>query len=630
MSEKRRGSNPLVWFLRGLWGALDGLRKVIHLLILLVIALVVVAALTPDRPVVPSNAALVLAPSGQLVDELTGSPVDRALAAAQGLPAQETRLRDLLEALDAARDDDRIPAVVLDLSMMTGGGLSHLQALSAAVREVRDSGKPVIAWGEGFSQGDYLIASQADELLLHPSGGLLLQGFGSYRPFIRQALDNLLIDLEVISVGDFKSDVETFTRDDLSEGERELTRQWLESFWLGYRERVAAGRGLEADDIQQLIEQTLPRLEAAGGSLATFALEAGLVDALAHRDEFEARMRELVAADEEGFRAIEHTEYLAARRASSTTSARLKREENSDRVAVITASGIILPGEQAPGAIGSDTLTRLIRQAADDDRVRALVLRVDSGGGSAFASDVIYRELERLRQSGRPVVISMSSLAASGGYLFALAGDEIWASPSTLTGSIGVYLLFPTLPRALDRLGIGIDGVATTWLAGELRPERPLGPEARRLLELSAEEVYTRFTNLVMDRRGLDADAVARIAEGRIFSGADALEAGLVDGLGELEDAVASAAGLAGLADGAWVVRHIEPELGFAQRLAMGLLSFGRPGLAVAQALRGTDPTGGMLNTIAAQLQRELQVLRAFDDPRGVAAYCFACETLEP
>ncbi len=630
MSEKRRGSNPLVWFLRGLWGALDGLRKVIHLLILLVIALVVVAALTPDRPVVPSNAALVLAPSGQLVDELTGSPVDRALAAAQGLPAQETRLRDLLEALDAARDDDRIPAVVLDLSMMTGGGLSHLQALSAAVREVRDSGKPVIAWGEGFSQGDYLIASQADELLLHPSGGLLLQGFGSYRPFIRQALDNLLIDLEVISVGDFKSDVETFTRDDLSEGERELTRQWLESFWLGYRERVAAGRGLEADDIQQLIEQTLPRLEAAGGSLATFALEAGLVDALAHRDEFEARMRELVAADEESFRAIEHTEYLAARRASSTTSARLKREENSDRVAVITASGIILPGEQAPGAIGSDTLTRLIRQAADDDRVRALVLRVDSGGGSAFASDVIYRELERLRQSGRPVVISMSSLAASGGYLFALAGDEIWASPSTLTGSIGVYLLFPTLPRALDRLGIGIDGVATTWLAGELRPERPLGPEARRLLELSAEEVYRRFTTLVMDRRGLDADAVARIAEGRIFSGADALDAGLVDGLGELEDAVASAAGLAGLADGAWVVRHIEPELGFAQRLAMGLLSFGRPGLAVAQALRGTDPTGGMLNTIAAQLQRELQVLRAFDDPRGVAAYCFACETLEP
>ncbi len=630
MSEKRRGSNPLVWFLRGLWGALDGLRKVIHLLILLVIALVVVAALTPDRPVVPSNAALVLAPSGQLVDELTGSPVDRALAAAQGLPAQETRLRDLLEALDAARDDDRIPAVVLDLSMMTGGGLSHLQALSAAVREVRDSGKPVIAWGEGFSQGDYLIASQADELLLHPSGGLLLQGFGSYRPFIRQALDNLLIDLEVISVGDFKSDVETFTRDDLSEGERELTRQWLESFWLGYRERVAAGRGLEADDIQQLIEQTLPRLEAAGGSLATFALEAGLVDALAHRDEFEARMRELVAADEEGFRAIEHTEYLAARRASSTTSARLKREENSDRVAVITASGIILPGEQAPGAIGSDTLTRLIRQAADDDRVRALVLRVDSGGGSAFASDVIYRELERLRQSGRPVVISMSSLAASGGYLFALAGDEIWASPSTLTGSIGVYLLFPTIPRALDRLGIGIDGVATTWLAGELRPERPLGPEARRLLELSAEEVYRRFTTLVMDRRGLDADAVARIAEGRIFSGADALDAGLVDGLGELEDAVASAAGLAGLADGAWVVRHIEPELGFAQRLAMGLLSFGRPGLAVAQALRGTDPTGGMLNTIAAQLQRELQVLRAFDDPRGVAAYCFACETLEP
>ncbi|TVQ49700.1 MAG: signal peptide peptidase SppA [Gammaproteobacteria bacterium] len=630
MSEQRRSSNPLVWFFRGLWGALDGLRKVIHLVILLVVALVVVAALTPERPVVPANAALVLAPSGQLVDELSGRPLDRALAAAQGLPAQETRLRDLLEALHAARDDERIPAVVLDLSMMTGGGLSHLHALAAAVRDLRDSGKPVIAWGEGFSQGDYLIASQADELLLHPSGGVLLQGFGSYRPFIRRALDTLLIDVEVISVGDFKSDVETFTRDDLSEGGREITREWLESLWQGYRERVAVGRDLDPEALQQLIEQTLPRLEAAGGSLATFALEAGLVDALVHRDEFEARMRELVAAEEQGFRAIQHTEYLAARRASGDMRARLKREQNTDRVAVITATGIILPGEQAPGAIGSETLSRLIRQAADDERVRALVLRVDSGGGSAFASDVIYRELERVRQSGRPVVISMSSLAASGGYLFALAGDEIWASPSTLTGSIGVYLLFPTIPRALDRLGIGIDGVATTWLASELRVDRPLGADARRLLELTAEEAYTRFTDLVKDRRGLDADAVASVAEGRLFSGADAQAVGLVDGLGELDDAVASAASLAGLEDGAWVVRHIEPELGLAQRLAMGLLSVGRPGLAVAQAIRGTESTGGMLHTLAAQLQRELQVIRAFDDPRGVAAYCFACETLDP
>ena len=494
------------------------------------------------------------------------------------------------------------------------------------MRELRDSGKPVIAWGEGFGQGQYLIASQADELLLHPSGALLLQGFASYRPFIRRALDNLLIDLEVISVGDFKSDVETFTRDDLSEGERALTRAWLESLWLGYRQRVGAGRGFDAEALQGFVDGMLAAMEAAGGSYARLAVDAGLVDALAHRDEFEARMRELVAAEEDGFRAIHHSDYLAARRASSETRARFKRENGTDRVAVITATGMILPGEQPPGTIGSDSLSRLIRQAADDDRVRALVLRVDSGGGSAFASDVIYRELERVRQGGRPVVISMGSIAASGGYLMALAGDEIWASPSTLTGSIGVYALFPTIPRALERLGIGIDGVSTTWLAGQLRIDRPLGPDARRLLELSAEDVYRRFTGLVASRRGLDQAAVASVAEGRLFSGVDALEAGLVDGLGELGDAVASAAALAGLEDGAWVVRHIEPALSFSQSLAMGLFTLGRPGVAIAQAIRGIDPAGATLRALASQLERELQLMRAFGDPRGVAAYCLACE----
>jgi protease-4 len=622
-------SNPVMTFLRGFWRVLDGLRRVIHLVLLLVVALVLIAVLTPTPVEVPRNAALVIAPSGMLVDELSGSPLDRAIARAQGLPPQETLLRDLIESLQLAQQDDRISAVVLDLSRLTGGGLSKLQELAGEVRELRAAGKPILTYGEGYTQGQYLVAAQADEVYLHPWGGVALQGLGYYVPFLRRALDSLLIDINVISVGEFKSAVEPFTRDDMSPGEREVAQAWLTSLWSSYRREVAAGgRGLEADAIDAYIEGLVPALEAQRGDSARVALESGLVDALWHRDEFEARMRELVAADdngEAGFRAIDHDTYLLAERSSNGYMRRLRRDQGADSVAVITATGMILPGAHAPGTIGSDSTSQLIRYAREDERVRALVLRIDSGGGSAFASEILARELELFRDTGRPLVVSMGSVAASGGYMIALPANEIWASPATLTGSIGVYSVIPTFPRALDRLGISIDGISTGWLAGQFRLDRELSADARRLLELGAEHVYERFVGGVAADRNLAADEVERVAEGRVFSGIDAARVGLVDELGTLADAINSAAQLAGLEPERWIVRHIEVEPTLAQRVAMGLLSFGEPGIVLVRSIVAGDGLRP-LQALLGRLERELLVLQAFGDPRGVAMYCLVCE----
>lgn len=622
-------NNFFISVLRGFWRALDGLRRVLHLVILLFIALLVLAALTPASLVMQKDSALVLAPSGQLVDQLSGSPIDRTLARVQGLPAQETLLRDLLEALALAREDERIDAVVLDLSMLTGGGLSKLQELAAALRDFRESGKPVIAYGEGFSQGQYLVAAQADELHLHPAGGVMLQGFGYYLSFYRRALDSLLIDLNVVTVGEFKSMGEPFTRDDMSEGEREVARAWLGSLWALYREEVASARGFEAVALDRYIDQLVPALEAVDGDLAQMALDAGMVDSLRHRDELGERMRELVAADHDsidGFRGIDHDSYLAAFRASSPYKRDLKRMRDGDTVAVVTAAGMILPGEQSPGSIGSDSTARLVREARENDRVRAMVLRIDSGGGSAFASEVLLRELAQFRESGKPLVVSMGSVAASGGYMMALAGEQIWASPTTLTGSIGVFSLFPTVQRGLDRLGISSDGVGTSWLAGQFQPDRELDERSRRVLELTAEHIYERFVGAVAQGRGLSEPELDAVTQGRVFSGVQALDNGLIDRLGNLDDAVDAAAGLAGLAPGSFRVGHVEPELSFMQRFALGVLGFGEPGVAMVRAIVGARGPANLLQGVMQRLEREVLLMQAFGDPRGVAAYCLVCE----
>ena len=448
-----------------IWRGLDGVRKVLHLILLLGFFLLIGAALSPSIPIVPTKAALVLAPQGALVEQLAGDPFERAVSEAYGQNRPETLLRDLVDAVDAAAKDKRIELMVLDLSSMSGGGIAKMQELAQAIQGFRAAGKKVYAFGESYDQSQYYLAAQADEIYLDPHGLLLIEGYGYYRTFLKGVIDKLSVDVNVFRAGKFKSFTDQFSRSDMSEQEEQESMAWLNALWGQYQSGVTKARGLDDGAIAAYSSQYAEIAKAHQGDLATAALERKLVTELKSRREFEEQIKALVGEDEDEhtFKGVMHWDYLAAAHSGEA----LKIE--GDHIGVVVASGEILDGPQPPGTIGSDSTSRLLRDALHDDEVKAVVLRIDSPGGSMLASEVIRREIDALREAGKPVIASMSSTAASGGYYIAMDADEIWASPATLTGSIGVFAVFPTVERTLNKFGITIDGVGTTPLADSLR-----------------------------------------------------------------------------------------------------------------------------------------------------------------
>ncbi len=613
-----RSANPLWRLLRFLWAIVDRLRQLLQLLLLLLIIVIVVVSLSREVHRVPDKAALLLAPQGLLVEQLSGDPLERALAEVQGVAPRETRVQDLLDALDRAAQDDRIPVVVLALGELEGGGLSKLEAVAAAIDRFRESGKPVIAMADAYSQDQYYLAAHADELYLHEFGAVWLEGFGRYRAYFREALEKLSVDVNVFRVGEYKSFVEPFLRDDMSEEDRRMSERWLRAQWRGWLAGVQAARGLGDGAVSTYIDELATRTEAAGGDLATVAKEARLVDRLISRHDFNARMVELVGESEDDdwpFSAVDHTAYLAA------VDGEAQRAERKRNVGLLVASGEIVDGEAPPGQVGGDTLARLIRQAIDDERIAALLLRVDSPGGSMFASELVVEELQALRASGKPLVVSMSSVAASGGYYISMPADEIWAAPSTITGSIGVFAILPTFQRSLERLGVRIDGVGSTRLSGQLSALRELGPDARRILQASVEDAYRIFTGKVADARGISIERVEKLAGGRVWTGEEALELGLVDQLGSLDEAVAAAARLAGLPDGAYGIVELERPLDWREALAR-MFALRLQHLA---ARAGLDAWGGLsplARQLALRVDARLQELAARNDPRHLYLLC--------
>jgi protease-4 len=595
------------------WRALDVLRRVVHLFLMLIVLLVIVALLSQAPVLVPESAALVINPSGRLVEQLAGNPADRAIAEAQGQEQSQTLVRDVVIALDRARDDKRIRAALLDLDGLGGGDLTKLGQIAEAVARFRESGKPVIAAGDAYSQAQYYLAASADEVYMNPRGGILFRGFGYYRMFFREALEKLSIDWHVFRVGEFKSGFDSFVRDDMSEGEKAEARVFLDQLWASYRGYVAERRDLAPEDIQRYADNYLSLLQAANGDDAQAAQTAGLVDGLLTRDEIRDRMIDLVGREDDGkgFRKIRYGDYLSA------TDLGMAAPEAENEVAVIVAAGEILGGDQPPGLVGDESLPRLIREAREDEAVKALVLRVDSPGGSQFASDIIARELELFRDSGKPIVVSMAGVAASGGYVISLPGNEIWAHPDTITGSIGVLAMFPSWDRALARLGVRVDGIGTTRYSGDYSPARGLSDEAKEVIQISAENGYEHFLSQVATARGLDTASVRRVAGGRTWTGRDALDLGLIDRLGDQEEAIARAAELAGLGDD-YEVRFLERPLSFDEVIAMRLF---------AGAVRWTDAVG--LLPRADRLTRTLDRVRTDlaswlpgDDPAGLYYHC--------
>lgn len=601
---------------RRVWAVVDGFRKLVHLFLLLFVLLVLVAALSRPQPRVPDSAALVLAPQGRLVDQLSGDPFDRALARAQGSPLQETLLKDLIDAIRAAKDDARIKALVLDTNGLTSAGLTKLQELAEEIAEFKESGKPVIAAADFFERDQYHLAAQADEIYMHPMGYVLIDGYASFRPYYKELLDKLYIDYHAWTAGEYKSVVEPATRNGMSEEDREATSEYLNALWASYQADVTGARRLERNAMQRYADEFVALLREAGGDLARLAVDYGLVDELAYRDEVEDRIREIVGGSEnDELPTIDHETYLAAVNGEP----RQPVAPGGSLVGVVVLSGEIVDGRQPPGTIGGDSAAELIRRAADHDRVKALVVRVDSPGGSPLASDVILREIERFQESGRPVVVSMGSVAASGGYWVSMAADEIWASPTTLTGSIGVAIEVPTFQRTLERIGVNIDGVGTTRLAGQFDSFQGLGEDVRDILDQTVRQLYEQFVGKVASHRGRSFQEIDAVARGRVWTGEAALERGLVDKLGDLDDAIASAAELAGLEEGRYGIRYFEPELTFAERLALGVVKVAAP---VVKAL-DLSPWPPELTTLLERAETPLRLLAAKGDRRGLYAHCF-------
>ena len=615
-------------FLGRIWQALDGLRRFVLNVFFFALLALFAAALWSGRVKVPAGAALVLEPQGTIVEQLsTGDPVQRLVAqtAGAGPSARETLLKDLLDAVHAAKGDARIKAIFLDLNDLDAAGMTKLRDLGAALADFRASGKKVIAYADNYLQPDYYLAAQADEVYLHPQGALLLTGLGRWRNYYKEGLDRLGVEVHVFRVGEYKSAVEPYLRDDMSPEAKEMSLEVYGDLWRDYLGDVAAARKVRPEDVTGLIGALPDRLRAKGGDLAQVALEARLVDKLATRDEVRKRMTDLVGKNDDAtsFRQIGHDAYLAASAADRSGSGR------GDAVAVVVAKGDILDGTQPAGTIGGDSTGRLIRRAREDASVKALVLRIDSGGGSAFASEIIRRECELTRGAGKPVVVSMGSVAASGGYWIATSSDEIWASPETITGSIGIFGMFPTIDKPLAKyLGIHTDGVGTTRFADALRPDRPLDPAVADVFQQSIEHGYDEFLARVAKARRMSKEQVDRIARGRIWSGEDAKGLGLVDQLGGLEQAIASAARRAKLAKG-YRVQYVEKDKTFRERLAGMLAASALEFAAAAGWTPDADARSARATSLATRLralEADLARLERWNDPRGIYAHCLCAE----
>ncbi|WGL17822.1 signal peptide peptidase SppA [Microbulbifer bruguierae] len=619
MSEVTRQRGPVRRIFSAIGGAITWLRRVftniLFLLVLLFIGLAIFGG--EERITVPQGAALKVAPAGALVDELS-QPTGLPGFLSGRSTAPETRVKDLVDAIDRAANDNRIAALVLELDYLGGASLSKLEEVGEAVQRFKASEKPVYAIGDNFTQGQYFLASHADKIYMNPMGSLLITGFGSYRNYYKSALDKLKVNFHVFRVGDYKDYIEPYTRDDMSPASRENNARWLHQLWTEYTEQVTGLRNLPPDAVDSYIAEMPQKLRDENGNWAQAALTNKFVDKLVTRRAVEAELQELVgvsSADKSQYKSISATDYLRHIKLTQLPAP----HHQSDKIGLISAVGAIVDGEAPEGQIGSATLTSLIAEAREK-AVKALVLRIDSPGGSAFASEAIRQELLATREAGIPVIISMGSVAASGGYWIAAGGDRIWASPSTITGSIGVFGAFPTFEESLEHLGIYNDGVGTTALAGTMRLDRALPEAAADIIQQSVENTYGQFLRLVAEARHSSPEEIHKIAQGQVWTGRAALELGLVDELGNLKDAIADAAQIAKL--DTYEVVEIQREMTPSEKLMRALAE--NVDARIAASVEQNLPLGAWFSSIQPALQ-PLAELKSFKDPRALYVRCLSC-----
>jgi protease IV len=548
--------------LRGFWWLLDSSRRaLLNLLLLAVVLAVLWAWLRGGTPALQAKTVLVLDLAGRISEQRSGSPREAALKQLRGQDVGQLQLRDVLAVLDTAAKDEKISHALLLLDSFAGAGLPTLREVAAALDRFKASGKPVIAWGSDFDQRQYYLAARATEVWMHPMGGVAVEGYGGYRTYYKDLFDKVGVSANVVRAGKFKNASETFAASGPSKETQEADAALFNSLWASWTGEVEKARKQAPGSVAAAIDSLPSSLIEAGGDMAKWAVQRGWVDALKTRDELRASMIEKGIKDDKhkSFRQVNFYDYLG----------RVKPKFMGDAVGVVVAEGGISDGRSGPGSIGGLSTSELIRKAREDDSIKALVLRVNSPGGSAFGSELVRRELELTRKAGKPVVVSMGDLAASGGYWISLAADEMIADEATITGSIGVIAMMPTAQVAMDKLGVKSAGFTTTWLAGAGSPLRAPDPRYVQLVQASIDQVYRDFTTRTADARKSTPEKINAVAQGRVWSGKDALAQGLVDRLGGLNDALQAAAKRAKLpAD--FRTHYIETEPGRLDRLLQG------------------------------------------------------------
>ena len=606
-------------FLRAVGRGINLLRLVIinlvffAVLLLVVLAIVGVIASERSHGLLQPDSVLVLQPQGQLVDQYSSDPMQRALASLSGNPSRQVQLRDLVGAIDAAAKDKRISRILLLPDELQGGGFADLREVGAALDRFRASGKPVIAWGVNLDQGQYYLAAHADRLLLDPQGGVMLSGLSDYRLFYKGLLDKLGVQVHLFRVGEFKSAAEPYILDHASAASKQADSYWMNGLWDTYLTEVAGLRKLDPAVLRADIDNLPQAILTTQGDQAQLAVNEHLVDGTATRGELIALLRKQgvpAGAKGHGFRQVSLAGYVAKLPQPTQLSA--------PGVTIVVAEGEISGGKQPPGSIGGESTAALIRAVRENPKTKAMVLRVNSPGGEVFAAEQIRREVQLTREAGIPVVVSMGDVAASGGYWISMNANRIFAEPNTITGSIGIFGMYYSVPDTLAKLGIQSDGVGTGPMAGAFDITRPLDPKVGVLIQAIIDKGYRDFVGNVAKARGQSYAAINAIAQGRVWSGQQALDRGLVDQLGGINAAVSYAAGLAKLGSG-YPVRYAQPEQSGFERFIGGL--------SHSASVTLLQSYGIHLPAWLAQVQAmapELQLLRRAQAGKpNVYAYCF-------
>lgn len=566
-----------------------------------------------DSKETASRGALLLDISGVIVDKPDSSQrfskLSRQLLGASSDRLQENSLFDIVNTIRQAKDDRNITGIVMDLKNFAGGDQPSMQYIGKALKEFRDSGKPVYAVGENYSQGQYYLASFANKIWLSPQGVVDLHGFATNGLYYKSLLDKLKVSTHVFRVGTYKSAVEPFIRDDMSPAAREADSRWIGELWQNYLNTVAANRQIPAQQVFPGAQGLLEGLTKTGGDTAKYALENKLVDALASSAEIEKALTKEFgwSKTDKNYRAISYYDYALKTPA-----------DTGDSIGVVFANGAIMDGEETQGNVGGDTTAAQIRDARLDPKVKAIVLRVNSPGGSVTASEVIRAELAAARAAGKPVVVSMGGMAASGGYWISTPANYIVANPSTLTGSIGIFGVITTVENSLDSIGVHTDGVSTSPQA-DVSITRALPPEAQQMMQLSIENGYKRFITLVADARHSTPEQIDKIAQGHVWTGQDAKANGLVDSLGDFDDAVAKAAELAKVKQ--WHLEYYVDEPTFFDKVMDNMSGSVRAMLPDAFQAMLPAP----LASVASTVKSESDKLAAFNDPQNRYAFCLTC-----